>query len=522
MSAGAGGAPAPSRLGGPRTPAMARAVTAGWALDCARPERALAAIVLGTTLIGACAWRLACVQVGPDPDTDAYGHYVIARRLLETPLNFKIHWVWLPLYHAVLALPVWLGASLDDVRSMNALGAALPPLLLFGALSARPRRPWRWGAGVPLIAALLTATSPLLMRLVTTGQMEVFFCSLLVLASALLARERFGWAALVLCALVLTRYEGWAVAALVAVVLVHAHRTGGRRLGAGALASMLLPGLCALAWVTLRRLGGEPWLGFLLDNQAFAARVLERHPETLGALGGLGRYTLSAPFRVFGVSAAFALIGLRRALREEGVWFVAPGLGILGFLTLSAMMRSQLGLDRHFLSVVPFAAIWIAHGGARVVEAIERTSERRWARLNLPAALILCAALAIGVGRQLEGSLSIWWNTTRTALREPREVARFLRFTPESSLIVCDDAMVEVLSGLPSVRFVRARLEAQTPSQVVEWARARDVYIVNRARNLGAFSDVGPPSYGTLDGPPDAFVAIRVPARAAHTNSLDG
>ena len=37
-----------------------------------RRSRALAGLVLGATLVGACAWRLACVHVGPDPDTDAY------------------------------------------------------------------------------------------------------------------------------------------------------------------------------------------------------------------------------------------------------------------------------------------------------------------------------------------------------------------------------------------------------------------------------------------------------------------
>jgi hypothetical protein len=385
--------------------------------------RALAGLVLGATLLVSCAWRLACVHVGPDPDTDAYGHYVIARQLLETPFNFKIHWVWLPLYHAVLALPVWLGASLDDVRSLNALGAALPPLLLFGALLARPRGPGFLDAGLPLLAALLTATCPLLMRLGTTGQMEVFFCSLLVLAAALLACERFGLAAPVLCALALTRYEGWAIAAFVAVVLPLQHRAERRRLGAGALASVLLPGACALGWVTLRRLGGEPWLGFLLDNQAFAERVIERNPETLGALGGFGRYTVSIPFRVFGASAALALVGLRRTLREDGVWFVAPGACILGFLTLSAVTHSQLGLDRHFLAVVPFAAVWIAHGIARVAEVLERARDGRWARLSLPVTLLLCTALTIGVARRLEKSLSIWWNTTRTALQQPRELA---------------------------------------------------------------------------------------------------
>jgi hypothetical protein len=487
-----------------------------------RARRALPALALGAALVGLCAWRLACVRVGPDPDTDAYGHYVIARQLLETPLLYKIHWVWLPLYHAVLALPVWLGASLDHIRSLNALAAALPSLLLLWALGARPRGTRLLDAGLPLIAALLTATSPLIMQLGTTGQMEIFFCVLLMLTVALLSRERFALAAPLLCALVLTRYEGWAVAALVAALLSAQHVRGRSKLGAGTLACVLLPALSVLSWAALRRLGDEPWFGFILDNQAFAERVLIENPDTHGALGGLARYTVSVPYRAFGASAALALIGLGRTWREDGVWFVAPGLGVVGFLTLSSLSRSQLGLDRHFLSVLPFAAVWIAHGMARLAGVVERAQGGRGSRLSQRAALLLCTTVGIGAALRLDASLSLWWNTTRTALQQPRAVAHFLRVTPTSSIIVCDDASVEVLSGLHPARFVRAHLDDRTASRIIEWSRTRDVYIVDRARNLGALLQAGPASYGAVDGPPDAFVAIHVRAATGRTTRVDG
>jgi hypothetical protein len=81
---------------------------------------------------------------------------------------------------------------------------------------------------------------------------------------------------------------------------------------------------------------------------------------------------------------------------------------------------------------------------------------------------------------------------------------------------------VEVLSGLPRGRFVRAQLDEQIVSRVVEWSRTRDVYVVNRARNLGAFLQAGPVSYGAVDGPPDAFVAIHVRAATGHQKRVDG
>jgi hypothetical protein len=487
--------------------------------------RRLSWLVLGGVLVASCAWRLACVQAGPDPDMDAYGHFVIARQLLDTPLRFEIHWVWLPVYHAVLALGVWLGCSLDDVRSLNALAAALPPLILFWALSTRPHplpalRPRALDAGLPLVAALLTATSPLLLQLGTTGQMEVFFCSLLMLAVTLLDRGHFAASAILSCALVLTRYEGWAFVGVVAATLLARHRSSGDPVGAGGLACVLLPALSVLGWAALRRLGGEPWFGFVLDNQSFAERALEQAPGAFGALGGLGRYTVTVPYRVFGVAAALALLGLGRTLRQDGVWFVAPGLGIVGFLTLSALSRSQLGLERHFLSVVPFAAVWIAHGMARFSELLERALERQ--RTQLPVAALLCGLVAMGIARRLEYSLSLWWNTTRGSHEQALQVAAFLRVTPASSLIVCDDASLEVLSGLDPARFVRARLDEQTAMSVAEWSRSRDVYIVDRLRDLGAFLHAGPARYGALDGPPDAFVAIQVRAATTHTELVGG
>lgn len=468
-------------------------------------------LALGALLAGLSLLRLACVRVGPDPDTDAYGHFAIARQLLETPENLKIHWVWLPLYHVVLAPALALGASLDQVRAANALAAAGPALLLFWALARRaPNRALE--RAVAAVAALLTASSPLIMQLGTTGQMEIFFCLLLLLATTLLSERRFGAAAAALSALVLTRYEGWAVAAVVGAELVRQHALGRRWPGAGAWACLVAPLACVCGWAALRRLGGEPWFGFIADNQAFAERVIDGVPSGHDVLRGLGRYTLAVPFRSFGLALPLVLLGVQRTWRQSGVWFVAPGLAIVAFLTLSSLSRSQLGLDRHFLSVVPFAATWIAHGLARASEWLAARVRARW-RLpvgTLFAALSLC--VGIGAAQRLRSSFSGWWEQTQSALAEPRALAELLRGAPASSLIVCDDASVEVLSGLPRSRFIRGPLDARMASLVGEWTRSRDVIIVSRAGHLGAFLHAGPVRFGDADGPLDAFVAIQLPA----------
>jgi hypothetical protein len=497
--------------------------------------RALPVIAAGALLLGLCALRLSCIALGPDPDTDAYGHFVIARVLPDAPLNFKIHWVWLPLYHALLSLPIRLGATLDQVRGGNALLATALPVLMFLALApARSERPvvatparalalpaagaWLAPWVVPLLAALLVATCPLIMQLGTTGQMEILFCSLGLLAVVLLVHGRFAAAALALCALVLTRYEGWAVAAVVGAELLR-RRLATLHLTRGMWACVLAPGSCVLAWALARRLGGEPWFSFILDTHAFAERVLEQQPPAHAELAALGRYILIVPFRCFGLALLFAPFGLLRSLRRQGPWLVAPGLALLAFLTLTSLSRSQLGLDRHFVSVVPFAATWIAHGVAATAERIAGVNGS--AALGRPrlavSALALLSLVALGASLlRLEASWPEWRQATRGALLEPRDAARFVRETSPSALIVCDEASVEVLSGLPAARFSRAHLDERQIPTYEELARSREVYIVNRARRLGAFWQLGPARYGAVDGPPEAFVALRVsPERAS-------
>jgi hypothetical protein len=46
---------------------------------------ALAVLVLGL-------WRAKCVLSGPDIDTDAYAHHMIARAILADPRDLAVHW----------------------------------------------------------------------------------------------------------------------------------------------------------------------------------------------------------------------------------------------------------------------------------------------------------------------------------------------------------------------------------------------------------------------------------------------
>ena len=476
--------------------------------------------LLAIVTLGLCAWRLACIQAGPDPDSDAYGHFLIARQLLATPFELRIHWVWLPLYHALLAAPIARGATLDHVRQLNAIAAALPPLFLLWALARERPIPHdecsaETRARPPLVAlgaAVLAASTPLLVQLGTTGQMEVAFCTLLTLAVALLVHERFAAAAVGLSALVLMRYEGWAVAAVVGAVLAGRRLLRRQRLTRAEWACVLAPGATVLGWATLRWLGGERWFGFILENQAFAEQALDGAAHPSAAPLALARYTLLVPWRTFGFAALCALLGIGPTLRRHGVWLVAPGVALLAFLTASSLTRSQLGLDRHFTSVVPFAATWIAHGLLRLASLVtSRTLPALGSTRARCVGTLVLAPFLVSLTQRLSDGLEGWLDTTREGLRVQREIARSLRGAPPEARILCADASIEVLSELAPERFERLSVARQIAGRVAQLAPSGDVYVVQRAdvlRGVGA----GAVLYGDLDGPPESLVLMRFAA----------
>ncbi|MGH7438524.1 MAG: hypothetical protein ACRENE_22790, partial [Polyangiaceae bacterium] len=75
-----------------------------------------AQVVLAIALAALAAWRIRCVFAGPEVDTDAYAHHIIARAILADPRDLAVHWVWLPVFHYLQVPLVALGGRLRDVR----------------------------------------------------------------------------------------------------------------------------------------------------------------------------------------------------------------------------------------------------------------------------------------------------------------------------------------------------------------------------------------------------------------------
>ena len=89
------------------------------------------ALALGVGLVALTAWRAACVLAGPDVDTDAYAHHMIARAILADPRDLAVHWVWLPLFHYLQVPLVAAGGSMNAVRWFNVAASTALPVVLY-------------------------------------------------------------------------------------------------------------------------------------------------------------------------------------------------------------------------------------------------------------------------------------------------------------------------------------------------------------------------------------------------------
>lgn len=333
--------------------------------------------------------RLTIVFALPDADTDAYGHFHIARVLVAAPENLVAHWVWLPAYHYALSLLVRLGLGFTGARVLSALLQAAAPFLLFDLVRRRDPGPSE-SRRVAELAALAFTLAPLPNVMATSAQQETVFALLVLAAVWSLDRRRAALAGGLLAGACLVRYEAWGgVAALAAWIAWRALR---RRERPG-LASVALPALAVAAWLTARhRVDGE-WLLFLRQTREFAGGV--RGTSGLSPLLDASWFPVVLPFAVLGPALVLVPVGLRRAWRPS---FVVPA-GILAFLFASYAGRGALGLARYYTALVPFACVALAEG-ALVVAARWKKPPRKVAAIAVALlGLTTAAHLRVLVGR---------------------------------------------------------------------------------------------------------------------------
>jgi hypothetical protein len=478
------------------------------ALSAARGLTLVIAVVAGLAV-----WRVAFVLGGVDPDSDAYGHHAIARQILVAPRDLTVHWVWLPFWHYFQAAAVALGATMQTIRLLNvALGAAIP-LALYAILRGH-RRDVRPLDPTPTIAAIVAALSPISMQMATTGQTEPLFALLVLVVVLALSRGRHAVAAIALTIAVMLRYEAWSIPPAIAVYLVIARIPFIRRrllphetniTGVAAWAPVIAPAIAILLWAWIRRDVDGGWFVFLKATREFANGALgAKSSFQLGrakVIEDLQYYAIHVPWRVVGYPLVLVPFGVVRTMRRDGLRFFAVFGAILSFITLTWLMRSSLGLERHFVVLVPFYAAMIANGIVAIADVVDHLL-RKPMRVSVHAFGVsgaVRAALIAGLSCAVIGNtwsiLDVWmrdWrNASQGAWPDRREIANKLRDL--DGKIFCDEPTVELLSGVDRRRFDRRLLDDPRAKGWIRDARAAGpVYVATWAVKLERLALTGP------------------------------
>ena len=334
----------------------------------------------GAAMLGV---RLAVVATTADVDTDAYGHFAIARALLHAPANLAAHWVWLPGYHYFAWALLHLGLGFTGLRAHSAVVQAVGPFVLFDLVARRGGEDPARSRRAALLAALCWTLAPLANRMATSAQAETCFTFLVVAGAWAVERRRAGLAGAILAAACLVRYEAWGVIPALAL-----HRALRRREGPG-LAAFLIPAAAIAGWIVLRRHADGEWLVFLRETARFASGV--RAAQGFSPLVDGLLLPLALPPLVLGPAIVLVPLGLRRSVTRE---WVVPG-GVLAFLVASHVGRGALGLERYLTALVPFACVAVADGAQRVEELTAKVTARRAPAMVL-AALALTTAAHLG------------------------------------------------------------------------------------------------------------------------------
>jgi hypothetical protein len=459
-----------------------------------RPDKrqaALAVLVLVVALLA--VWRVALVGLGPDPDSDAYGHHGIARQILVAPGDLSVHWVWLPLFHYAQTLLVVLGGTMTTVRFVNVAVWCAVPLLLFGYLGR--------GAGA-FIAAIVCAACPIGMQMATTAQPEPLFCLLVLASIAAFDARRHLLSALLLAAAAMLRYKAWAVVPAMAVVLLWDQRRARKSRAVArppsAWVVVAIPAVAIFAWAAARHaVEGGHWFAFVTQTREFANDALKTKSSLDGGatmlLGDLLFYSVRVPWHIFGWALLLAPFGVVRTAKRHGATFVLGSLACHGFLELSWIMRSTLGLFRHFVVMVPFYSALIGYGACEVGDLFARATFKR----GRGAAAGATAVVAVGALALYAGHLDDWMHEWGGALRrgwpDREAVGAYLRTLPSASTIFCDEATVEILSRVDRHRFDRHWVDEPGGTERIEAAADREgsVYVATWIRKLTALRESG-------------------------------
>ncbi len=498
-------------------------------------------VALALAVVALFVWRGVCIAAGPDIDTDAYAHHMIARVLLADPRDLAAHWVWLPLFHYLQMPLIALGGTMNNLRWINnTLTAALPIVLFVYVRRTCRRRPvWTSPDATALLAALFAAACPIAMQMGTTAQSEPLFALLMLGVAIAYQARRSVIASVMLSAAVMLRYEAWsALAAIAAITATDDWRRRRRGIAVAdarkheAWLVVALPLACILGWALLRRPVDGHWFGFLRDTHEFAAGALNSQSAVDRRPWDVARdflyYPVGVAWRVLGPALPLIPFGVGRTLRQQGARFTIVLAACLAFVSVTWSMHASLGLDRHFVVVIPLYATCAAQGLAAIAEGATKLARKfGGARPAASCGRTLAGALAVlsvgGLCIELDVWMRFWQASIERGWPARRALGSYLRTVPDAPIIFCDDATLEILSAVDRRRFDRRWLDdPRTWEAVADAARAHGVaFVATWKRKLRGYESLGDVVFHAADieGDPNSEIAVmRVaadPSRAA-------
>ncbi len=411
-----------------------------------------------------------------------------------SPKDLSIHWVWLPLFHYISAGAILAGAKMDTVRFANILIWAAIPVILFFFLY---RQKTENNLFIAFLSSLFCAIFPIGILLGTTAQPEPLFALLILLFVISASSKRYIISAIILSFACMLRYEAWAVFIVAVLMYLSDIIKNKRFLINKKILNIIIPSLVILAWAILRSPFDGKLFGFLFQTQQFANDALN---QTNSFQGGILKilydiiyYPVFVPFLFTGINLLFVPFGIKRCY-VNNKWFLLSGAGILAFISLSWIMKSNLGLDRHFVSIIPLYSTLTAFGIANAIGYLKKLNIKNKILRPGNIKITLLTVVFISSLIYLVMWLYIWQNNYKEGFPERKIASEYLKNIPDNKTIFCNDAIVEIFSDLDFRRFNHIWMENNpaAPEMIMQAAKTEGyVYVITTPEKWKNLNKIG-------------------------------
>ncbi len=399
----------------------------------------------------------------PDADVDGYVHFIAARLLIENPLNLSAHWVWLPLYHYLLAALQLLGFTFQCVRFVSSFIWLASSWVLYRIAGEKSSPDNKW-LPVTVVSFFLFMNTAFLSA--SSAEPEALFTLLILLAVRWSDKEKYFLTALMLGLACLIRYEAWIMLIGACIILLQKHDF---RLTAAREKKLyfvvLLPALFLASWFIAKYIYQHETIYFFTGSKSFAETYTGVKPVWfpgwLQVIFDGTFYLLYIPFLACGPFLYYAYKGFAAAVRKHRT-LAAISLTCLAFISVAWWLRYSLGLFRHFTVVLPFLALCIGEGlllgkeklRMRVNPLSNEMRNKSLRRAYIGGVSVLAVYLLL-----LAPGAQLWKAHVDDFFANQTRMAAMVAGLPDDRPILCTDNTVEVLSGKDRRIFTRLWLD---------------------------------------------------------------